>query len=252
MKRCKAILLILVSLSVLPFYPVAGAFAITFPDKPDNKNFYVDKAGLINPKDGETINKMALDLLVKEKVPIYVVTINSLSEYEAAGYSIEGYTADLFDNWGVGFKDRNYGMLLLVSAQDRKARIALGGDYARTYDRQAVEVMNTLIVPNFKRGMFSEGIVEGVKGMDAMARGLSLPKPKQPWWILPMMVLGAVGFVLLIINLFKTGRSGWAWALIAFLGIALFFMMRSAAQGGGSGGGFGGGFSGGGGATGSW
>jgi len=100
--------------------------------------------------------------------------------------------------------------------------------------------------------MFSEGIVEGVKGMDAMARGLALPKPKQAWWALPLMVLGAIGFVLLIINLFKTGRSGWAWALIAFLGIALFFMMRSAAQGGGSGGGFGGGFSGGGGATGSW
>jgi len=64
--------------------------------------------------------------------------------------------------------------------------------------------------------------------------------------------LGVIGIVILIINLFKSGKSGWAWALIAFLGVAIFFLLRSAASSGGSGGGFGGGFSGGGGATGSW
>lgn len=252
MKTGKTVPLIIVSLSFLFLFPSAGAFAITFPDKPDNKNFFVDKAGLLNPNDAETINQIALDLLVKEQVPLFVVTINSLSEYEAAGYPIESYAADLFDNWGIGSEKTNYGMLLLVSARDRKSRIELGAGYARVYDREAKVVMDTLIVPNFKRGMFSEGIVEGVRGMEAIAKGLALPKPKQPWWILPLMVLGAAGFVYLIYNLFKTGRSGWAWALIAFLGIALFFMMRAAAQGGGSGGGFGGGFSGGGGATGSW
>ncbi len=88
--------------------------------------------------------------------------------------------------------------------------------------------------------------------MEAMARGLQLPKPEQPWWVLPLFIAAVIGVILLIINLFKTGRSGWAWALIAFLGIMIFFMLRNAGSSGGSGGGFGGGFSGGGGATGSW
>ena len=252
MKADLKLLSLIASFALTFLYPAVGAFAITFPDKPDSKDFFVDKAGLLNQKDAETINQIALDLLLKDQVPIFVVTINSLSEYEAAGYSIESYAADLFDHWGIGSEETNYGMLLLVSSRDRKARIELGAGYARVYDREAKVVMDTLIVPNFKRGMFSEGIVEGVRGMEAIAKGLALPKPKQPWWILPLMVLGAAGLVYLIYNLFKTGRSGWAWALIAFLGIALFFIMRAAAQSGGSSGGFGGGFSGGGGATGSW
>ena len=150
------------------------------------------------------------------------------------------------------FEDRNNGMLLLVAQLDRKARIELGADWDHRFDFDAVKVMDTLIIPKFKERNFSLGILEGVRGMEAMARGLQLPKPEQPWWVLPLFIAGVIGVVLLIINLFKTGRSGWAWALIAFLGVMIFFMLRNAASSGGSGGGFGGGFSGGGGATGSW
>ncbi len=230
----------------------ATAFAITFPDKPDSENFFVDEANLIGEKEAQEINEIALGLLLEEKVPLFVVTIPSLATYQAGGYSIEGYAADLFDEWGIGSKERNYGMLLIVSKGDRKARISLGADWGREYDRNAKQIMDTLIVPAFKQGDFALGIVAGVRGMDALARGLALPKPVQPWWILPLMIGVAIGLVLLIINLFKTGRSGWAWALIAFIGVALFFMLRASASSGGSSGGFGGGFSGGGGASGSW
>jgi len=228
------------------------ALAATYPEKPAEENWYVDNAALLGPDDARRVNEMALKLFIDEKVPLYVVTIRSLAEHDAAGYSIEGYAADLFDEWGIGFKDRNYGMLLLVSVGDRKARIELGAGWGREYDRQAKSIMDDLIVPAFKRGDFSTGIVDGVRGLDALARGLALPKPKAPWWFLPLIVLVGVGLVALIYNLFKTGRSGWAWALIVALGVMLFFILRNAGQSGGSSGGFGGGFSGGGGATGSW
>ncbi|MCH7572304.1 MAG: TPM domain-containing protein [Planctomycetes bacterium] len=81
--------------------------------------------------------------------------------------------------------------------------------------------MDDLIIPNFRRGDFSTGILDGVRGLEAMARGLELPKPTQPWWILPLFILGIIGIGILIYNLFKTGKSGWAWALIAFLGIEI-------------------------------
>ncbi len=239
-------------LAVAVVCPATTALAMGFPEKPDSENFFVDEAGLIKPEDAKEINHIALMLLIDEKVPIYVVTIRSLADYDASGYSIEGYAADLFDNWGIGSEDRNYGMLLLVSKGDRKARIELGADWGREYDRQSREVMDSLIIPAFKRGDYSLGIVQGVQGMNSMARGLSLPKPKAPWWALPLMIIGLIGLIALIYNLFKTGRSGWAWAIIAALAVALFFILRNAAQNSGSGGGFGGGFSGGGGATGSW
>ncbi len=228
----------------------APAQAVDFPDKPSRVNFFTDTAGLLKPEDASTIDAVATKLLVDEKIPIYVVTIPSLASQDALTYSIEQYASELFNNWGIGFEDRNYGMLLLVSVADRKARIELGKGWSKNYDSQAEEVMNSLIIPAFKRGDFSTGIADGVKGMDAMARGLQLPKATPPWWYMPLLVIGVIGFVMLIINLFKTGRSGWAWALLAALGVLLFFVLRSAASG--SGGGFGGGSSGGGGATGSW
>ena len=228
------------------------AEAITFPEKPSDENFYVDKANLLDSGTAAKINLIARKLLQEQKVPVFVVTIPSLAEYDAAGYSIEGYAGDLFDKWGIGSKERNYGMLLLVSRDDRKARIELGADWGRSYDRQAKRIIDTLIIPAFKRGEYALGIINGVEGMDALARGLALPEPKAPWWFLPAVIIGAIFFVLLIINLFKSGRSGWAWALIAVLGLIIFAVLRASANSSGSSGGFGGGFSGGGGATGSW
>ncbi len=228
------------------------ATALTFPEKPPDEDFFVDSAGLIKEEDKPTLNEITKKLLAEESIPIYVVTIESLAGQDAVSFPIERYATELFNHWGIGFKDRNNGMLLLISRDDRKARIELGADWGREYDYQAKQIMDELIVPSFKRGDFSTGILDGVRGMEAMARGLQLPKPTSPWWVLPLIILVIIGFVLLIINLFKTGKSGWAWALIAFLGVAIFFMLRAAASSGGSGGGFGGGFSGGGGATGSW
>ena len=112
--------------------------------------------------------------------------------------------------------------------------------------------MDTLIIPEFKRGSYSPGILAGVRGLDSMARGLALPKEKVPWWIPVAFFGGIVLVVAVIISLFKSGRKGWGWALLAVLGVVLFFVLRAAASSRGSGGAFGGGSSGGGGATGSW
>lgn len=225
------------------------SFAVGFPDKPPNSDFFVDRANLLDESAKQNINETALALLQEEQIPLFVVTIPSLSAYEASGLGIEGYALELFNHWGIGSQDRNYGMLLLVSSGDRKARIELGAAFEHNFDRQANDIMQSLIIPGFKRGDFPVGVTDGVRGMDAMARGLQLPKPTAPWWFLPAIIIGAIFFIALIYNLFKSGRKGWAWALIAFLFVVLFFLLRNS---GGSGGGFGGGSGGGGGATGSW
>jgi uncharacterized protein len=230
----------------------AGAQQVTFPDRPAAENFYVDEAGLIARSEGRAINEVAGALLRDHQVPLVVVTISSLAAHNAPGYTIERYSFELFNRWGIGSERRNYGMLFLVSKGDRRARIELGAAWGHSYNIQAEEVMNTLVIPRFKEEKFSEGILAGVRGMDAVARGLALPRPAQPWWILPL-VLGALGLAgAAVISLFKSGRKGWGWALIALLGLILFFLLRAAARSRGSGGAFGGGLSGGGGASGSW
>ncbi len=226
------------------------AHAVTFPDKPPKTAFFVDEAELIKPEDASAINEIASKLLSEKRVPLFVVTVRSLSAHQAAGGGVERYARNLFDHWGIGWQDRNYGMLLLVAFGDRKARIELGADWSGQHDAAAQNVMDDLIVPQFKRGDFSLGILDGVRGMDAMARGLALPTPTAPWWFWPAIIIGAIFLVVVIINLFRSGRKGWAWALIAAIAVILFFVLSRAASG--SGGGFGGGSGGGGGASGSW
>jgi uncharacterized protein len=248
MKRKKPFILLALLMLLVP----QVSFGVTFPEKPSSEHYYVDDAGLINSETGARIDEIAAALLSDEKIPLYAVTIPSLAAHDAVTYSIEQYATALFDHWGIGWKDRNYGILLIISRGDRKARIELGAGWGREFDYQAQQVMDQLIVPAFKRGDFSNGIADGVRGLDAMARGLELPEAKAPWWVLPAIIICLILTIAMIINLFKTGRKGWAWVLIAGLGVFVFFVIRGMLSNSGSSGGFGGGFSGGGGATGSW
>ena len=112
--------------------------------------------------------------------------------------------------------------------------------------------MDDLIIPEFKRENFSSGIAHGVRGMDAMARGLNLPAPIRPWWLIPALVAGIVLTIGVIISLFKSGRKGWGWALLVALAVFIGMVLTHLWNNRGSAGGFGGGSSGGGGASGSW
>jgi uncharacterized protein len=243
-------------LTAAAFLAPAAQAEITYPSKPPEGTFIVDEAHLLTTADRQEINTLSGTLLREQGVPIFVVTIPSLAQYGAGGLAIEAYAMSLFNTWGIGTPQRNYGILLLVSAGDRRARIELGADWSNRKDADAQRIMEGTVIPEFRRGNYSAGMLGGVRALDAMARGQAIPMPKPPWWTVPQAIAVVVGMIALIVSLFRSGRKGWGWALIAALAVLLFFMLRSAAasrgRGGFGGSGFGGGFSGGGGATGSW
>lgn len=234
--------------------------------RPDERDFIVDHADLISSADEQHIRQLATKLLNEKATPIIVVTIESMAQYGGAGMRIETFAHLLFDQWAIGQAKLdgqlwNTGMLLLVARDDRKARIELGAGWKHEQDALAQQIMNEQIVPRFRQGDFSGGIVAGVEALDKMARGLELPKRPTPWWQ-PLLVAGAIALLIFtIISLIRRGASGWAWlfwgAVFSLIGYLLYSFLRSSMSSGGGGGGysggsFGGGYSGGGGATGSW
>lgn len=233
-------------------------------EQPGDREFIVDKAGLLTEADAQKIRELADSLLSDKAAPIVVVTIDSMATYGAGNLRIETFARLLFDQWGIGPEKVNdtawnYGMLLLVSRDDRKARIELGAGWRRDKDVQAQQIMDDLMIPRFRQGDFSGGITAGVEGLDKLARDLQLPGkpvPASTYWIGAAMI-GLVIFT--VVSLIRRGSSGWAWlfwgAVFAIIGTVMYHMAnsRSGDSGGGfSGGSFGGGFSGGGGASGSW
>ena len=236
-------------------------------DPPGDREFILDHANLISAEDEEAIRAICDPLLTENVMPIIVVTIQSMANHGQANMRIETFATILFDQWQIGYPEVqgsswNRGMLLLVSVDDRKARIELGADWAHDYDAVCQRIMDEQIIPNFKQGNFSEGILAGVQGLDAMARGIPLPTPVRPAWFYPAIAVGIGLLVFTVVSLIRSGASGWAWlfwaALFGLIGSVLYMIVTASANsgsggfGGFSGGSFGGGFSGGGGATGSW
>lgn len=214
------------------------AHAITIPERPAWPNFVLDEAGMLNESDELQINVISQELFKEFQTQLYVVTVPSMTAMDAAGMHPDDYAEALFNSWGIGTRQKNDGILLLVSKGDRKARIELGAAWKHNFDEDAQAVMDGMIIPHFKKGQFSRGILEGARGLDQMARGEPIERPSTPggnWnWLIPAGLLGLI--------FMGRGRSryyhhsGW----------------HSTGWGGGGGGFGGGGSSGGGGASGSW
>ena len=225
----------------------SNAYAVSFPTKPMAGNFVIDEAGMISPEDRKTINLIAENLLKEQQVPLYVVTINSLLEYDSID-GIASYSIELFNNWRIGYKTHNYGILLIISKNERKVRIEFGSNYDRRFDIDAFKIMNNFIIPEFKESNFSNGILSGTKALNNFARRIELPKKEAPKWLYPLLIIAILSIIGIAFSLFKSGRKGWGWAFLSGIGFLIWILLRSSSRNSG----FNGGSGDGGGASGSW
>jgi len=233
------------------------------PDRPPEGQFLVDGARMIGEPEAAAIRLLCAEALSKRKVPILVVTVEKLPEFAGRPEPIEWTARTLFSKWGIGWEEWNYGILVLVSKVDRKARIELGGAWAHRKDGECEQIMRELILPDFKKGDFGKGLVQGVRGLHALA--LDLPLPRGPWMTRLLSAKGIFWSVVIVLVLAVAGdaiRGGGSTGCAPFGLGCLGGMLGSwlgrdrswdvtdnLFRGGGS---FGGGSGGGGGASGSW
>jgi len=205
-----------------------GSAPVLFPAAPPSGGIVVDEARLIAPLDQVDLEGLAIALRRDRGYPITVVTIQSLSAYGATGYTIERYASEMLKAWPADPERQGYGLTLLVSAEDRLARIELGSAWRGTHDGRVREITDRLILPALRRGDLSKGILAGVRGLDAVGRGFRLPgewfgwmlpEPlaplAQPWWLIPAIV---VGVPLLIGFSFSRRRKRLARAAAGLIG----------------------------------
>jgi uncharacterized membrane protein YgcG len=153
--------------------------------RPGDREFIQDLADLIAAEDEQKIRAMADTLLTENAIPIVVVTISSMGDFGYPDWRIETFARTLFDQWGIGHAQVeetswNRGILLLVSRDDRKARIELGADWGRESDRAAEQIVQEEIIPYFRSGDYSGGIVSGVTALDKLARGVPFRSGNAP------------------------------------------------------------------------
>lgn len=134
----------------------------------------VDETNLLSP-----LVKKDIDLILKEEEEkssnqIVVVILNSLN-----GYTIEEYSYQLGRFWGIGQKDKNNGVLLVISMAERKIRIEVGyGLEGALTDKIAHEIINYTIKPNFKANQYELGILKALNEIKAAIKGEYVAKAK--------------------------------------------------------------------------
>ena len=240
----------------------ASAAGFLSVPRPADRQFVLDLANIISEQDEAAIQKQCDSLLTEKMTPIIVVTVESMAKYGGEGLTIQKFSKLLFNEWQIGQaragdgSEWDTGMLLIVSKGDRKARIELGKGWGTSENHTSKSIMDDLIVPKFRKGKSSEGIVAGVNALDKLARKLEIPTSPRPWWHYALFAAAIAMAVVTVVSLVQRGSGGWAWLfwglIFSGIGAVLFSTLSSSGGGGFSGGSFGGGSSGGGGATGSW
>ncbi len=85
---------------------------------------------------------------------IVVLTINNLGEN-----TIEGYALTVFNQNKLGQKDKDNGLLILFSKNDRKVRIEVGyGLEPIVTDALSSRIIRNIMIPEFKKERYFEGI----------------------------------------------------------------------------------------------
>ena len=160
------LILIVFSLTLFGLAPaMAQTTKATGPTFPALTGRVVDQANII-PADVEASLVAQLAALeAKSSDQLVVATVSSLQ-----GYEIEEYGYKLGRAWQIGQGERlNNGVILLVAPNERKVRIEVGyGLEGVLTDMFTGQVIRNDIVPAFKAGDMTSGIVAGVAGIESL------------------------------------------------------------------------------------
>lgn len=136
---------------------------VKIPSKPSaSSGIYVqDYAGVISAPVRGYLQNLGRQLEQKTTAQLVAVTVKSLN-----GAPLEDYSLKLLRDWGIGNKDKNNGVLLLVSTGDRRSRVEVGyGLEGALTDSLTGQIQDQYMVPFFRKGTYEEGIARGYEAL---------------------------------------------------------------------------------------
>ena len=148
-----------------------AALMITSPifaaNVPALKGRVNDYAKIIRDSDEREIEDYLAGLEQACGAQIAVLTMPSLD-----GEDISSFGIKVADKWQLGDKEKDNGAILIVAYAEHDLRIEVGdGLEGSLTDAKCGLILRNVIVPEFRDGNYSEGILKGVKNIGAVASG---------------------------------------------------------------------------------
>jgi uncharacterized protein len=198
--------------------------ALAFTDWKSLKpqGYVSDFAGVIDAQSRAQLEDYAARVEKATGAQLAFVTIPSLE-----GEPIEDVTIDLFRQWGVGQKKKDNGAMLLLSIEDRRSRLEVGGGLGGAVTDGMSGLLLDDMRPQLRQGRYGAALIQAAVRLGetiAKDQGVEIPPPAS--YQRPRRI----------------SRDSLPWPLILFGLFLLFGLFSRGGRGGYRGGGGGGGF----------
>ena len=225
--------------------------AQNLPEKPDPPRLVNDFAGILNNDQINALEEKLVTFSDSTSTQISIVTVPTLG-----GYDKSDYAQRLGEKWGIGKKQRNNGVLILVKPKqpDSNGQVFIAQGYGLEGvlpDLTCSQIVDNDILPSFRQGDYYGGLDKAVNKIMAITHGEFTAeenggKPNKN--TAHKIPFGLVLFIIfIIIMIISRGSGGSNRKNISTGGLPFWMLMGMMNSGRGSHGGSWGGFSGGGG-----
>lgn len=146
----KKLIILVICIGVL----FLNVYAVVTP----TRNFYVnDYASLLSATTEQYIINVNSSLESQTGAQVVVVTVPNLE-----GRTLEEYATTLFRQFGIGDKEKNNGVLLLLALEERQFRVEVGyGLEGVLNDSKTGRIQDDYIIPHLKNDKWDEGVKNG-------------------------------------------------------------------------------------------
>lgn len=145
--------------------------AADIPPRPKPFTFVTDQANLLSASDVKKLENGLRKYADTYGTQVVLVTVPSLG-----GASAADYARQIGTDWGVGQRDKNNGVVVLLSGQDRQLSIEAGSGLRSTITPELTRrVIREEMTPAFKQGNYFAGLRKGLGSIMLAANPSSNP-----------------------------------------------------------------------------
>ncbi|GAB0155736.1 hypothetical protein CHRYSEOSP005_09980 [Chryseobacterium sp. Alg-005] len=181
----------------------------TIPEKPKILYPVYDEAGLLTQQEKDQLNDKLIKFSDSTSTEIEVVIIPSTK-----GEDINFLATMFGQKWGIGQKGVDNGVVFLIATEDREMAIQQGRAVEKYLTASvAGQIIDYIVAPNFKQGLWYEGINRGTSAIMETVQGKFKPLVTQSddsgdSGIFTIMIIAFVIFIILIIIIKNKGGGG--------------------------------------------
>ena len=127
---------------------------------PEPSGYVNDYCSLFNQSEKKYLDSLLMSFEKKTtiEIGIAVVTTDMVSDKD-----FEDYSLIMMRTWGLGKKEKNNGILIVISPALRRIRIQNGyGIEPIMSDAETKKIIDNYFIPKYKEGKFFEGTSQGI------------------------------------------------------------------------------------------